>query len=57
MSRGREDDSKDLNLVKERDKRELSWGLGNVITSADVVISNEGSIIDFQQGIKDFLKR
>ena len=30
MNRDREDDSKDLDLIKERDKRELSWGLGNV---------------------------
>ena len=37
MNRGREDDSKDIKLIKERDKRELSWGLGDVIASADIV--------------------
>ena len=52
MNRNREDDSKDLNLIKERDKRELSWGLGNVIASADIVISNEGSIEEFRNEIK-----
>ena len=57
MSRGREDDSKDLNLIKERDKRELSWGLGNVIASADIVISNENGIEDFQQKIKDIFNK
>jgi len=29
MNRGREDDSQDINLIKERDRRELGWGLGN----------------------------
>ena len=48
MSRGREDDSQDLNLIKERDKRELSWGLGNVIASADIVVSNECSLEEFR---------
>ena len=52
MNRNREDDSKDLNLIKERDKRELSWGLGNVIASADIVISNKGSIEEFRNEIK-----
>ena len=57
MNRGREDDSQDLDLIKERDKRELSWGLGNVIASADIVISNEGSIEDFQQKIKEIFNK
>jgi len=55
MVRDREDDSKDINLVKERDKREISWGLGSVIASADIVITNEGNMDEFKQKIKDFL--
>jgi len=51
MSRGRKDDSQDINLIKERDKRELSWGLGSLIATADIVISNEGSIEDFKREI------
>jgi len=51
MTRGRKDDSRDINLIKERDKRELSWGLGSVIASADIVISNEGSVEEFKQKI------
>ena len=57
MSRGRKDDSKDLRLIKERDKRELSWGLGNVIASADIVITNEGTINEFQEKIKDIFTK
>ena len=57
MNRGREDDSQDIKLIKERDKRELSWGLGNVIASADVVISNEGPVEVFKQKIKDLFNK
>ena len=55
MNRDREDDSKDINLVKERDNRELNWGLGKVIEDADVKISNETDMQSFQTKIKDFL--
>ena len=57
MNRGREDDSQDIKLIKERDKRELSWGLGNVIASADVVISNEDPVEEFKQKIKDLFNK
>jgi dephospho-CoA kinase len=57
MNRGRQDDSKDLKLIKVRDKRELSWGLGNVIASADIVITNQGSIDEFKSRIKDLLNK
>ena len=57
MSRGREDDSQNINLIKERDKRELSWGLGGVIASADIVISNEGPIEEFEQKIKELFNK
>ena len=56
MTRGREDDSQDIKLVKERDKRELSWGLGSVISSADIVVTNEGNIEKFRNEILKILK-
>jgi len=55
QSRGRQDDSKDLEKIKERDKRELRWGLDAVIASADIVISNEGSIDEFRNKVKEIL--
>ena len=55
MNRGREDDSQDINLIKERDKRELGWGLGKVIDLADMKISNEAGIEDFGRKIKKTL--
>ena len=56
MTRDREDDSKDINRVKERDQRELGWGLGSLIASADIVIPNEGDIDGFRKQVKDILE-
>jgi dephospho-CoA kinase len=52
MNRNRKDDSKDLAIIKERDNREISWGLNIVIASADVIISNEGSLLELHNKIK-----
>ncbi len=57
LIRNREDDSKDLQRIKERDKRELCWGLDRVIASADIVVLNEGSVEDFQKKIREILER
>jgi dephospho-CoA kinase len=57
LKRGRKDDSKDIKELNERDQRELGWGLGSVIASADIVVLNEGSITDFKKRIKEILKR
>jgi len=57
LTRNREDDSKDLQKIKERDKRELGWGLDRVIASADIIVLNEGSIKNFQKKIRELLKR
>ena len=57
LERRRKDDSKDVKKLKERDQRELDWGLGSVIASADIVILNNGSIDDFRKNIKEILKR
>ena len=51
LKRGRADDSKNIKDLKKRDKRELNWGLGSVIASADIVIPNEGSLENFRNEI------
>lgn len=56
LMRNRKDDSMDPDLVNHRDRRELSWGLGNVIASADSVVTNEGNLEDFKTKIKKLLK-
>jgi len=49
IHRGRRDDGT-LEDALERDKRELSWGIGTVIALADLMIINEGSLAEFQTG-------
>ena len=56
MNRDRKDDSKDIRKIKERDQRELGWGLGSLIASADIVVSNEGNIDGFRKQVKDILE-
>ena len=55
LNRSRKDDSNDVEKIKERDRRELRWGLGVVIASADVVVSNEGGIEEFGDKVRKIL--
>lgn len=57
LKRGREDDSSNVQDLKDRDKRELNWGLGTVIASADIIIPNDDGIQDFKKEIKKILSR
>ena len=41
---------------EERDKRELSWGLGEVLASADIVIPNDSTIHIFKKKVKHVLQ-
>ncbi len=41
---------------REREKKELSWGLGNVIAMADIVIINEGSLEEFKEKVREILR-
>jgi len=56
MNRGRFDDSNDIEAIKARDQREIKWGISVVIASADIVISNEGTIDEFRDKIKNILR-
>ena len=56
MKRGREDDSLSEEDLKERDERELRWGIGNVVAMADIVVANEGSLDEFRKKIKKILE-
>jgi len=56
MNRGRADDSKNVGDIKERDRRELGWGLSGVIASADIVVSNDGTIQEFRNKVKKILE-
>ena len=55
--RGREDAPISREEFDERDRRELDWGLGNVIALADHMIVNEGTIEEFWYSIDALLER
>ena len=56
LSRKREDDNLSTEKIRERDERELRWGLGVLIAFADVIIINEDSLEEFKSKVKEVLK-
>ncbi len=54
-SRGREDDFSDPAKLVERDRREVSWGLGRALASADYILCNEGTLEEFSHDARDLL--
>mgnify|MGYP001773067948 CR=1 FL=1 len=57
IARGRSGDPKTLEELRKRDLEELSWGLGNVISLADVVIVNEKSYEEFISDVRKILSK
>jgi dephospho-CoA kinase len=55
LVRGRPDDPRDQSSFDERDRRELAWGIGEVIALADIVLLNEGTIEDLRDKARDIL--
>jgi dephospho-CoA kinase len=55
------DEPKTIEELEWRDRKELSWGLGDVIARADLTLENEGSEEDFRKRagelIEGILKR
>jgi dephospho-CoA kinase len=56
MQRGRSDDASDMQTIRERDLRELSFGLGDVIEHADYSIENNVEIERFQLKVKNLVQ-
>jgi len=54
-SRGRSDDAEAADELKERDERELGYGMGEAIEEADVTIRNDGSLEEFREGFREVL--
>ncbi|WP_423836879.1 AAA family ATPase [Sulfuracidifex metallicus] len=57
LNRMRPDDSKDLSLIKLRDKEELEFGLGGVIAMSDYILTNTSSIAEFKSQCEEFIKK
>ncbi|MBO3798168.1 MAG: nucleoside monophosphate kinase [Thermoproteota archaeon] len=56
-NRGRLDDPETLRELEERDRVELSVGLGEVLALSDVYILNDGSLEDLKEAVERKLKR
>ena len=54
--RRRADDAKTWDEFLQRDARERTWGLEDVIARADVTIVNEGTLEDFQAAVRKALR-
>ena len=55
LTRHRKDDSKNLKKIKERDKREIAWGIKEIIKFADIIVSNNESLEDLNIKITDII--
>jgi dephospho-CoA kinase len=53
--RGRGDDSRDRRKFDQRDERELGWGLGEVISLADIMLINETVLDEFGKMVEERL--
>ncbi len=57
LKRDRIDDIRSEKELIERDNRELSWGIGNVIALADYMIVNDSTLEVFRNRVREFLSR
>ncbi len=56
-SRGRLDDLADEAALRRRDERELGWGLGEALSSAEQAVTNEGSLEAYCREVQALLLR
>ena len=57
LSRGRSDDSKNIEDVINRDKRELGYGLGKLLKKANYKIKNDSDIETLKEKTKIVIKK
>ena len=55
--RGRPDSPATMEEFETREQRELAWGLGEVIASADYMVVNEGTISDLKRNVNVLLDK
>lgn len=54
-SRGRSDDAEAADELRERDERELGYGMREAIEEADVTIQNDGTLEEFREEFREVL--
>ena len=52
MARGREDVPASIEEFDSRDRKELDWGIGEIIAMSDIVIPNDSDLDTFRQKIR-----
>jgi dephospho-CoA kinase len=57
LGRGRSDDNASIGRIRERDERELRWGLGILIALADVIVVNEESLEKFRSKVRALIEQ
>lgn len=56
LARAREDEAASEAAARERDRRELAWGVGEVVAQADVVLVNDRiAEADFRRSVEELL--
>lgn len=55
--RNRSDAPQTWEAFRERDAREIGWGLGELIDRADIVLTNEGALEEFHAKVREELGR
>ncbi|RLI86541.1 MAG: hypothetical protein DRP01_04000 [Archaeoglobales archaeon] len=56
LKRGRSDDVKSLDELRERDRRELSWNLSKALEIADFTVENSSSLEEFREKVRGLLE-
>jgi len=54
-ARARSDDFTSADALRNRDDRELGWGLGNALEHADICIRNDGTLEEFSREVRQLL--
>jgi dephospho-CoA kinase len=54
-ARARSDDFTTADALRNRDQREIGWGLGNALKQADIHLDNEGSLEEFEGSVRHLL--
>lgn len=56
-TRGRSDDFQTEDELKNRDEREISWGLGRALEQADIHLPNNGTLEEYSLDVRNLLKK
>lgn len=56
IARGREDVPESIEEFDQRDRKELEWGIGEIIALSDIVISNDSDLESFRDKIDHVFK-